>query len=228
MINDTPNGVSQFTNLLYLLLHRPLFIAGFSLCLFPVLLNPALAPLRALLAHPFWAAPSRLTYGALLSHGIWMQFREFNSERGTWACGLDAFLFFLAFAAFSFLFSAATAVAWEMPVANMWREFVLRPREEEEREGKRVREAIMVRNQKRRKSQHEEEVAGKVGASLSEIIKSKKRQLAGEESQESIGSIRIKRLARKTSVDTEDLEGAADNEGEDEDHKKLYSYKPKK
>jgi peptidoglycan/LPS O-acetylase OafA/YrhL len=167
IINDTPNGVSQFTNLLYLLVHRPLFIAGFSMALFPILVSAPCRPLRDLLAHPFWAAPSRLTYGALLSHGIWMQFRDFNTERGTWACGLDAFLFFLAFAAFSFLFSLVTALVWEMPIAALWREFVVKPRELGIQEEKRVREAITVRNKQRRASHEEEDMQGKVGASLS-------------------------------------------------------------
>jgi hypothetical protein len=42
-----------------------------------------------------------------------MQFREFNTERGSWGNGLDAFLFFLAYLTFSFLFSFVTAMIWE-------------------------------------------------------------------------------------------------------------------
>ncbi len=37
VINNSPNEGSQTTNLLYLLTHRPLFIAGFSLVIFPAL-----------------------------------------------------------------------------------------------------------------------------------------------------------------------------------------------
>ena len=130
-INNTPNNVNEFGNMLYLLIHRPLFIAGFTMVVFPILVADPGTPLRLMkqfLSHSFWTPFSRLTYGALLSHGIWMQFREFNNERGTWASGLDAFLFFLAYVTFSFLFSFVTALIWEQPIASMWEDFVLKPR----------------------------------------------------------------------------------------------------
>lgn len=132
VINNAPNEGSQFTNLIYLLTHRPLFIAGFSMLVFPVLVareGTPCAPLKNFLGHSFWGPFSRLSYGALLSHGIWMQFRDFNTERGTWACGFDAFLFFLAYVAFSFLFSFLTAMAWEQPIASLWHDFVVHPRD---------------------------------------------------------------------------------------------------
>ena len=116
VINNSPNDVAEFSNLLYLLVHRPAFIAGFTMFLLPILVAPPKTPcrpLRELLAHSFWVPFSRLSYGACLSHGIWMQFRDFNAERGTWGCGLDAFLFFLAYLTFSYLFSFLTALVWE-------------------------------------------------------------------------------------------------------------------
>jgi hypothetical protein len=130
-INNTPNNVNEFGNMLYLLIHRPLFIAGFTMVVFPILVADPGTPLRLMkqfLSHSFWTPFSRLTYGALLSHGIWMQFREFNTERGTWGSGLDAFLFFLAYLTFSFLFSFVTAMLCELPCAALWHDFVLRPR----------------------------------------------------------------------------------------------------
>lgn len=125
--------MNEFGNMLYLLIHRPLFIAGFTMVVFPILVANRGTPLRLMkefLSHSFWTPFSRLTYGALLSHGIWMQFREFNNERGTWASGLDAFLFFLAYLTFSLLFSFVTAMIWEQPIANMWEDFVLKPRKQ--------------------------------------------------------------------------------------------------
>ena len=83
--------------------------------------------MKDLLSHPFWVPFSRLSYGAFLSNGIWMQFHDFNVERGTWGSGLDAFLFFLAYLTFSFLFSFVTMMIWEQPIASIWYEFVQRP-----------------------------------------------------------------------------------------------------
>ena len=37
LINNSPNDVAVFSNMIYLLVHRPLFIAGFSMVIFPVL-----------------------------------------------------------------------------------------------------------------------------------------------------------------------------------------------
>jgi len=133
VINNSPNDVAEFPNMIYLLVHRPLFIAGFSMVIFPILVAPLQTPCRPLrdfLAHPFWVPFSRLSYGALLSHGIWMQFREYNTERGTWGCGFDAYLFYLAYLTFSFTFSFLTAMIWEYPIASMWYEFVIRPQQE--------------------------------------------------------------------------------------------------
>ena len=132
-INNSPNNVNEFSNMIYLLIHRPIFIAGFTMVVFPILVANRGTPLRLMkefLSHSFWTPFSRLTYGALLSNGIWMQFREFNNERGTWACGLDAFLFFLAYLTFSFIFSFVFALIWEQPIASMWEDFVLKPRQQ--------------------------------------------------------------------------------------------------
>ena len=37
MINNSPNEVAEFPNMVYLLVHRPLFIIGFSMTVFPIL-----------------------------------------------------------------------------------------------------------------------------------------------------------------------------------------------
>lgn len=62
------------------------------------------------LSHDFFVPFSRLSYGAYLSMGIFMQYRIYNSENGYWGCGFDAFLYFLAFLAFSYMFSFLTFV----------------------------------------------------------------------------------------------------------------------
>ena len=36
-INNNPNDVAEFPNMVYLLVHRPLFIAGFTMMIFPLL-----------------------------------------------------------------------------------------------------------------------------------------------------------------------------------------------
>lgn len=88
--------------------------------------SPVFRPIKSFLGHSFWVPLSRLSYGAFLSHGMFMQFREFNVERGEWGCGFDAFLFFLAFWTFSFLFSFGMALAFEFPIAALWYEFILK------------------------------------------------------------------------------------------------------
>jgi hypothetical protein len=54
-----------------------------------------------------------------------MAFRVFNSERGIWACEIDAFLYFLAYLTLSFMFSFLVTVLIEMPVVNAYKIFVL-------------------------------------------------------------------------------------------------------
>jgi hypothetical protein len=38
-INNSPNDVPEFNNMLYLLIHRPMFIAGFTMVVFPILVS---------------------------------------------------------------------------------------------------------------------------------------------------------------------------------------------
>ena len=89
--------------------------------IFPVLVRsiPYL-PLHRYLAHSFWVPFSRLSFGAFLSHAIFMQFREFNTERGHWGCAFDAILFFFAFLTLSYLISFMMAMAIEFPIMQMW------------------------------------------------------------------------------------------------------------
>ena len=73
LINNSPNNSSIITNVIYLLMGRPLFITGFSLMVFPIIVrSPAFKAVRELLGHNFWTPFSRLSYGAFLSHGIFM------------------------------------------------------------------------------------------------------------------------------------------------------------
>lgn len=83
IINNAPNEVPEFLNYLYLVSSRPVFTLGFSLNILPLLIGSNVTkPMRQFLGHDFWIPFSRLTYGAYLSHGIFMIFRDYNTERG--------------------------------------------------------------------------------------------------------------------------------------------------
>ena len=124
MLNNSPNNSPLAINMLYLLLSRPMFSVGFSLFILPVLISAkTFKTLRNFLSHSFWVPFSRLTYGAFLSNGMFMQFREFNSERGEWGCAFDAILLFLAYVVFSYLFSFLIYLMFEMPVYSLYMEF---------------------------------------------------------------------------------------------------------
>lgn len=53
-----------------------------------------------------------------------MLFREYNTERGSWACAYDAILFFLAYTSFSYLFSFGMALVIEIPTRSLYKEFL--------------------------------------------------------------------------------------------------------
>mmetsp|Transcript_13806 Transcript_13806/g.9959 ORF Transcript_13806/g.9959 Transcript_13806/m.9959 type:complete len:208 (+) Transcript_13806:398-1021(+) len=124
---------STLGNLLYLVFGRPLFIMGFSLFALPLILGcSCVRPLGSVLAHHFWVPFARLSYGAYLCNEIFMMFKDFNTERGQWACSFDAVLFFLAFLTFSFLFSFLVSMLVEMPCLGLWYELALKPVGKEE------------------------------------------------------------------------------------------------
>ena len=54
-----------------------------------------------------------------------MMFRVFNSERGIWACEIDAFLYYMAYLALAFLFSFFVTLTIEMPIINCYKIFIL-------------------------------------------------------------------------------------------------------
>jgi peptidoglycan/LPS O-acetylase OafA/YrhL len=116
--------MSQTLNCIYLLLHRPIFITGFIMWFLPILVNSDITrPLRNFLGHNFWIPFSRLSFGAYLSHGVFIQFREFNVERGQWACNFDAVLMYLAYLTFAFIFSLGLNFCVEMPINQIWEDF---------------------------------------------------------------------------------------------------------
>jgi hypothetical protein len=128
LINNTPNGVSMSGNVFYLLLARPLFIIGFSMNVFPIIVgSQAFIALKRMLSHEFWIPFSRLSYGAFLAHGWFMQFREFNVERGQWGCAFDAVLLFLAYLTLSFIFSMWMALTFEFPLKALFTEYICNP-----------------------------------------------------------------------------------------------------
>ena len=125
LINNLATDSSRALNLFFLLLSRPAFILGFSMIIFPIIAGSLpFRPMRDFLSHSFWVPFSRLSYGAFLAHGIFMQFREYNTERGHWACAFDAILFFFAYWTFSFLFGLAIWVSVESPVKHLWIHFI--------------------------------------------------------------------------------------------------------
>ncbi len=127
MINANPGTVPPLSNMLYLVFSRPIFITGFTMCTFPLILgSPMMRPLRNFLSHDFWIPFSRLSYGAFLSNEVFMVFRDFNTERGQWACSFDVVLFFCAYFTFSFFFAFIIGIFVEMPCLGVWYEFVLR------------------------------------------------------------------------------------------------------
>lgn len=54
-----------------------------------------------------------------------MMFRVFNSERGVWACEIDAFMYFLAYLCLAFMFSFVFTIVVEKPLVNVYKSFVL-------------------------------------------------------------------------------------------------------
>lgn len=115
-INNKPNDVALFWNMLYLIFQRPLFVFACSVFIMPMILqNKQIAPLTKFCSSAFWVPLARLSYGAYLSHSIFMIFREYNAERGTWACEFDLFLFFLAYLTFAFLFSFIVGLIIDIP-----------------------------------------------------------------------------------------------------------------
>jgi len=85
-INNNPGKVSEFWNWVYLTNQRTVFTLCSGMCIMTVVMkSPIVWPLTSFLGHSFWYPFARLSYGAYLSHSIFMLFREYNSERGTWA-----------------------------------------------------------------------------------------------------------------------------------------------
>lgn len=125
-INSSPQDVHLALSLFFLMFQRPVFCCAIALAIMPfVLRNSLVMPISNLLSHNFWFMFARLTYGAYLSNQIFMMFRVFNSERGIWACEIDAFLYFLAYFTLSFVFSFIVTLMVEMPVVNAYKIFVL-------------------------------------------------------------------------------------------------------
>lgn len=95
--------------------------------IFPLLVgSPAFKANTKFLSHNFWVPFARLSYGAFLSHAVFMQFREYNVERGQWGCAFDAILMFLAYLTFSFLFSLWMAITFDFPLQTLYYEFLIK------------------------------------------------------------------------------------------------------
>lgn len=125
-INSSPKDVHLGLSLFFLMVSRPVFCCTTALALMPFILRaPILAFFSNFLCHNFWFMFARLSYGAYLSSQVFMMFRVFNSERGIWACEIDAFLYYLAYLSLAFLFSFVVTLLVEMPVVNTFKVFIL-------------------------------------------------------------------------------------------------------
>jgi len=122
-VNNHPD-IGVVGSMFYLLLSRPIYIVGFSLMVMPLILqNKVCKPIINILAHKQWIPYARLTYGVFLCNTIFMQYRIFNLQHGDWAQRFVIDMYFCAFFAISFLFSFATYIFVEAPLANIVNEF---------------------------------------------------------------------------------------------------------
>lgn len=105
-INNHPDKIKFFWNLLFLLTGRPIFVFGFAIFIMPVILsNKASKPLSKFLSHDFWTSFTRLIYGVFLCNTILMQFYIFDAERGLWMQEFDTLMLYFSFLTFSFIVS---------------------------------------------------------------------------------------------------------------------------
>ena len=168
---------------------------------------------------------------------MFMQFREFNIERGQWASGLDALLFFFAYWTFAFLFSFGMAIVFEIPIAACWYEFVIKKKPQQDA----FYHSQSAKSVYRDKSLQEENGSGVSKKKLLDK-ESKKRMAAMEEDPEDLedtglgsSAINHSEYSKRTMGSgkhqvIDDDEDKFDHEDEDntkDKKKKLYIYKPK-
>lgn len=124
-INNNPGKVSGFWNWVYLTNQRVLFTLSAGMIIMTFIMKSSVVwPITSLLSHSFWTPFAHLSYGAYLTHSIFMLFREFNSERGTWASQFEAVLLFCAYLTFAFLFSLLITLTIETPCHRLYKEFI--------------------------------------------------------------------------------------------------------
>ena len=118
--NNSSPAKNELWNMVFLILSRPLFIAGFSLIVMPILLeNAQFTSLKEILSHKQWIPYSRLSFGVFLCNSVFMQFRQFNLAHGEWIQTFNLNLLFCAFLTISFIFSGLTYIIFEAPLANL-------------------------------------------------------------------------------------------------------------
>lgn len=124
-INNNPGQTSFFTNLMYLILARPVFVIGFVLITLPLILgNPLLRPILRLMNHEYWVFVSRLVFGVFLCNTIFLQYHIFNTERGLILEKLDTALLSLSFMTLSFLFSFILYLLIDGPCSLLVSKFI--------------------------------------------------------------------------------------------------------
>ena len=103
---------------------RPLFVFGFSMFLFPILLGRGKF-MRAILGHDFFTPLARISFGAYLIHATFMNFEAFNRPRATWADYNNNFTIFFAWMLVTFIASFFFTILIETPCANLEKIFLM-------------------------------------------------------------------------------------------------------
>jgi len=125
-INKAQDNIPKFWDMLFIITSRPLFVMGFAMTNYPVILG--VSPLSTMASHDFWIPFSKLTYGVFLCHSVFILFREYNVERGQWGSLFDTTLFFLAYLFLSYGFSLLTFLFVEQPFRKLELEFLWKNR----------------------------------------------------------------------------------------------------
>jgi len=123
-INNKPDDFSQTFNSFYMTFSRPVFILGFTMMLFPILLGRGKF-LRAILGHDFFTPLARLSFGAYLIHATFMMFEAFNRPRATWANYSNNFTIFFSWMFVTFVASFLFTIIIETPCANLEKTFLM-------------------------------------------------------------------------------------------------------
>ena len=119
-----PDKITILHNVIFGILHRPLFVIGIILIIYPVLMG-YYKPLLDILGNGVFNAMARITYGAYMFHLIIMSFLT-AAEDQAFFFSLE-FIIFLGIDIFvlAYLFSFIAAVLFETPMILVEKKFLL-------------------------------------------------------------------------------------------------------